>query len=97
MRKYCNEGTLPCPYLDYKRKPKCTKYKCRLSYCKTKTKGLGTITTIELVSICRTVFNSSCCDTVIDTNSHTCPGAESLVMFAENCCADCSWYKSNVN
>ena len=96
MRKYCNEGEKPCPYLDFKRKPKCTKYKCGLSYCKTKTKSLGTITTLEPASICRTTLDSSC-DALINTDSHTCPGAENPAMFAENCCADCPWYINKAN
>lgn len=96
MRKYCNEGELPCPYLDFKRKPKCTKYKCGLSYCKTKTKSLGTITTVEPASICRTALDTVC-DTFIDVESRTCSGAESLVMFAENCCADCPMYINKTN
>lgn len=96
MRKYCNEGDLPCPYLDFKRKPKCKKYKCGLSYCRTKTKSLGTITTVEPASICRTALDSFC-DTLIDTNSRTCPGAGNPAMFAENCCADCPWYINRSN
>ena len=96
MRKYCNEGKLPCPYLDFKRKPKCTKYKCKLAYSKTKSKSLETITTIEPASICRTALDSSC-GALINTDSHTCPGAGNPAMFAENCCADCPRYINKAN
>lgn len=96
MRNYCNEGKLPCPYLDFKRKPKCTKYKCKLAYSKTKSKSLGTITTIEPPSICQTALDSSCA-ALINTDSRTCPGAGNPAMFAENCCADCPWYINKAN
>lgn len=96
MRSYCNEGNTPCPHLDFKRKPKCTKYKCDLSYCKSKTKSLGTIITVEPAQICRTALDSLC-DGLIDAVSRSCTGAANPAQFAENCCADCSWYKNNVN
>lgn len=96
MRSYCNEGNTPCPYLDFKRKPKCTKYMCGLAYCKTKTKSLGTIITVEPAQICRTALDPLC-DGLIDAASRSCTGAANPAQFAENCCADCSWYKNNVN
>lgn len=95
MRKYCNEGHMPCPYLDFKHKPKCTKYQCRLAYCKRTVRGLGTLIEVEPDAMCRFALDAFC-DSLIDINSRTCPGAENPAMFAENCCASCSWYINKV-
>lgn len=96
MRSYCNEGNTPCPHLDFKRKPKCTKYKCGLAYGKTKTKCLGTIITVEPAQMCRTSLDSIC-DGLINAASRSCTGAANPAQFAENCCADCSYYITKAN
>lgn len=96
MRSYCNEDNTPCPHLDFKRKPKCTKYKCGLAYGKTKTKCLGTIITVEPAQICKMALDSLC-DGLINAASRSCTGAANPAQFAENCCADCSYYITKAN
>lgn len=96
MRKFCNEGETPCPYLLFKRKPKCTRYNCRLAYSRLTIKGLGQLVKVELDSICKQTLGAICGDR-IDFKAKHCSGADNPAQFAENCCADCSWYKNNVN
>ena len=96
MRNQCNEEKTPCPHLLLKRKPKCTRYHCGLSYSKYTIKGLGKFIVIEPAPICR-ITRDSFCDSLIDIDSHTCPGAGNPAMFAENCCADCPWYINKAN